>query len=483
MAAGEVSMDALALAAHMLEQQAEQVARPQALGELAAELDPGTIQTPALDLLDVKLSAVARGEIQRLIWSMPPQEGKSERVSRRWPTWMLKNNPELRIAIASYELGVARRWGRAIRNDIAEHPELGLKVRSDTSAAHEWQLEGHRGGVYSVGIGGALTGRPVDLLIVDDPIKGRAEADSEVYREACWDWWTNVARTRLAPGAPVVLILTRWHQDDLAGRLIKTGDWDVVNVPAEAEGHDPLERAPGQYLQSARGRTAADWASIRKDVGERVWTALYQGRPSPAEGSMLKRGWWKHYRRPMATERPDGSMWTLEMDEVVQSWDMTFKDTQGTDYVVGQVWGRRGPDAYLLDQVRDRMNFPTTCRAVEALTAKWPQATAKLIEDKANGSAVIAQLSSLIGGMIPVNPQGSKQARVAAVSPYVESGNVYLPSPDMAPWIGGFIEEAAGFPNATHDDQVDGTSQALHRLLIRSSAAADFMNRLTGTAA
>jgi predicted phage terminase large subunit-like protein len=451
----------------------------QSLGELAAALDPGTVQTPALDLLDAKLSAVARGETTRLIWSMPPQEGKSERVSRRFPTWMLKDNPELRIAIASYELGVARRWGRAIRNDIAEHPELGLKVRSDTSAAHEWQLEGHRGGVYSVGIGGALTGRPVDLLLIDDPVKGRAEADSEVYREACWDWWTNVARTRLAPGAPVVLILTRWHEDDLAGRLIETGDWESVNVPAEAEGHDPLGRTPGQYLTSARGRTLHDWASIRKDVGSRVWNALYQGRPSPAEGDLLKRAWWKFYRRPMAHQDATGAMQADEMDEVIQSWDMAFKDTKTSDFVVGQVWGRRGADVFLLDQVRDRMNFPTTCRAVEALTARWPQAHAKLIEDKANGSAVIDQLSSLIPGLIPVTPKESKEARVAAVSPYVESGNVFLPAPDLAPWVAGLIEEAAGFPNGTNDDQVDGLSQALTRLLITAGPARAFLEALT----
>ncbi len=461
-------MDALALAADLLEAQAAQAERPQTLGEFTASLDPTTVQTPALDLLDAKLAAVARGELQRLIWSMSPQEGKSERVSRRFPAWVLRTRPELRIAIASYELGVARRWGRAIRNDIAEHPEIGLKVRSDTSAAHEWQLAGHRGGVYSVGIGGALTGRPVDLLLVDDPIKGRAEADSEVYREACWDWWTNVARTRLSPGAPVVLIMTRWHEDDLAGRLIKTGDWDFVNVPAEAEHDDPLGRAPGEFLWSARGRTAEDWRAIRKDVGPRVWNALYQGRPSPAEGDLLKRSWWRYYGAPQWEARSDGSMRVSGFDEVVQSWDMAFKDSKGTDFVVGGVWARRGADVYLLDLVRDRMDFPTTCRAVGALSAKWPDAHAKLVEDKANGSAVIAQLGRVVPGLIPINPKESKEARAAAVSPFVESGNVYLPAPELAPWVGGFVEECSAFPNGSHDDQVDMASQALTRLMVNA---------------
>lgn len=455
------------------------------LGALAKRLDPLTVQTPALDLLDGKLQAVADGELKRLIWSMPPQEGKSERVSRRFPLWMLLRNPDLRIAIASYEHGVARRWGRAIRNDLAEHPSLNLRVRDDTSAAHEWQLEGYRGGVYSVGIGGALTGRPVDLLVIDDPVKGRAQADSEVYRESCWDWWTNVARTRLAPGAPVVLILTRWHEDDLAGRLIERGGWDVVNVPAVADHDpargqaDPLGRTPGECLTSARGRTAQEWRDIEHDVGSRVWTALYQGRPSPTEGDMLKRAWWRFYRRPMAFQDTSGAMRADGMDEVIQSWDMSFKDTKGSDYVVGQVWGRRGADAFLLDQVRDRMNFPTTCRAVEALAAKWPDAHAKIVEDKANGSAVIDQLSGLIPGLIAVSPTESKAARVAAVSPFVESGNVYLPAPDLAPWVAGFIEECAGFPNASHDDQVDGMSQGVARLMIRASSAQAFLEALS----
>lgn len=481
-------MDGLALAADLLERNADEAVHEEPLGDMARRLDPTTRQTPALDLLDAKLKAVADGEIKRLVWCMAPQEGKSERVSRRFPTWMLRRNPEMRIAIASYELGVARRWGRAIRNDIAEHPELGLRVRSDTSAAHEWQLDAHRGGVYSVGIGGALTGRPVDLLLIDDPIKGRAEADSEVYREACWDWWTNVARTRLAPGAPVVLILTRWHQDDLAGRLLAgDGGWECINIPALADHDpnrgetDPLGRQPGEYMVSARGRTVPEWLDIRRDVGERVWHALYQGRPAPAEGSTFKRGWWKFYSAPQWREQPDGSMRTFDFDQVIQSWDMTFKDTKGSDYVTGGVLGLRGANAYLLDLVRGRMDFPTTCRAVQALSAKWPDAHAKLVEDKANGAAVIAQLKSVVGGLIAINPTESKLARASAVSPYAESGNVWLPSPHLAPWVAGFIEECAAFPNGTHDDQVDMLSQGLARLLLHSGSGAQaFLEALSG---
>lgn len=460
-------------------------------GALASGLYPGTVvQTPALEMLDDALVDVAEGGTDRLMWFMPPQEGKSQRVSRWFPLWMLLRNPDLRIGIASYELGVARRWGRSIRNEIKAHPELGLTVRRDTSAAHEWELEGHTGGVFCTGVGGPLTGRPIDLMIIDDPVKGRAEADSEAYRETAKDWWQETVSARLGERTPIVLIMTRWHEADLAGWLMTEhpDTWRVVNIPALAEHDpakgetDPLGREPGEWLISARGRTVAGWEQRRIDFGERGFTALCQGRPSPAEGAVLKRGWWQIYRRPMATERPDGSMWCLDMDEVVQSWDMTFKDTKGSDYVVGGVLGRKGPKVYLLDLVRDRMDFPTTCRAFEAVTAKWPQARAKLVEDKANGPAVIAELSGRIGGIIAVEPRGSKLARASAVSPYVEAGNVFLPDPAVAPWVGAFVEECAGFPNGAHDDQVDMVTQGLDRLMVNASAALSFLNQLTRVA-
>lgn len=413
---------------------------------------------------------------------MPPQEGKSERVSRRFPAWLLTRNPDTRIAIVSYELGVARRWGRVIRNDLGANPGLGLTVRRDTSAAHEWQLDGALGGVYSVGIGGALTGRPVDILIIDDPLKGRKEADSPTFRQACWDFWTDTARTRFSPETAVVVVQTRWHEDDLSGRLLASpsaGDWRYINIPAQAESQDdPLGRQPGEYLTSARGRTSKDWEDTRRDVGTATWASLYQGHPAPAEGGLFKRSNWRFAPAPRWFRREDGSHWVNGADEIIQSWDMTFKDTKGSDFVVGQVWARIGAEAHLLDQVRDRLDFPATCRALQALSAKWPQANAKLVEDKANGPAVIAQLRTTVPGLIAINPEGSKYARASAVSPFQEAGNVILPDPTTAPWVDEYIVEHSSFPNGAHDDQVDGTSQALNRLLIASGSAQQAMDWL-----
>ena len=409
----------------------------------------------------------------------------SQRISRRFPLWVLTQRPDTRIAIASYELGVARRWGRVIRDDIYTHGHLlGLRVRDDLAAQHEWQLEGHEGGVYSVGIGGALTGRPVDLLVIDDPIKDRVQADSPTYRERVWDWWLEVGSTRLAPGAPVVLVLTRWHEDDLAGRLLAAEDghlWRVVNIPAQADHDpakgetDPLGRAPGEYLISARGRTPEQWEAIKIRSGSRTWAALYQGRPAPAEGDVFKRGWWRFYTQPRWAVRADGAHLVTGADEVIQSWDMTFKDGTGSDYVVGQVWGRWGIQVYLLDQVRARMTFTEARSAVRELAAKWPQAVLKLVEDKANGPAVINSLSRTVPGLVPEEPHGSKLARASAIAPFVEAGQVWLPAPEIAPWVGDLVEECAAFPNAQHDDQVDAMSQALNRLLLSPLLAGDLV--------
>lgn len=452
-------------------------------GDLARHLDPKTRQTPALDLIDAELVRAANTPDGRLIISMPPQEGKSQRASRRFPLWLLTQRPDTRIAIISAELGMARRWGRVIRDDITTHgPGLrrtpdtpGLKVRDDLAAQHEWQLDGHEGGVYTAGIAGALTGRPVDLLIIDDPIKDREQADSEVYRERAWDWWTDVGSTRLAPGAPVILILTRWHHDDLAGRLLAAEDghlWRVINIPAQADHRpekgqtDALDRTPGEFMESARGRTTAQWEAIKVRSGPRTWGSLYQGRPSPEAGDLFPAEW-ARYEQPLWIDRGDGTRIIPGTGfELVQSWDLAFKDTKSSDYVVGQVWLRDGVDAFLLDQTRARLSFTATLVAIRAMTARWPQATAKFVEDKANGPAVINALARQIPGLIPIEPEGSKYARAAAVSPFVHSRNVHLPTAELLPNVEELLEEARAFPAGAHDDTIDAFSQAINRLLL-----------------
>lgn len=461
-------------------------------GEMARDLDPHRVQTPALDLVDSAIADVDAGLVERVILSMPPQEGKSEAVSHYGALWLLHQNPARRIAIVSYDGDNAGRLSYAVRNDLVTFTgeedtiDLSIRLRRDSKAASRWYLEGHRGGVYAIGIGGSLTGRPVDVLIIDDPVKDYRAADSQLQSEQAWQWWMSVARPRLAPGAPVILVQTRWHENDLAGRFLAKqredersalehfDRWTVINIPAQAahrpelDETDLLGREPGEFMQSARGRTREQWEATKAATTARIWSAMYQGAPSPDEGTMFKRHFWQRYDTPKAGLADDGTMRCPAADEVIQSWDMAFKDRNSSDYVVGQVWARFGNTAWLLDQVRARMSFTETCQALIDLSGKWPQARAKLVEDKANGTAVIDQLKKTISGLIPINPgTDSKYVRALAVSPFIEARQVHVPSDALYSWAAGFVDEHAMFPNSTHDDQVDTMTQAVTRLLGR----------------
>jgi predicted phage terminase large subunit-like protein len=483
---------AFTIAADLFEEPIRRWATP---GDLAQALDPRARQTPALRLIDQALADVATGRCDRLIISMPPQEGKSSRVTKTGALWFLTQNPHWRVAIVSYAQPLAEEFGRDVRGYITNNQgqdgtlDLGLRITPDNGSVRDWKLAGYGGGLRSVGISGGLTGHPADCLIIDDPISNREQAYSETFRERAKNFWRTVGSTRLAPGAPVILILTRWHYDDLAGYLLSQPDasrWRMLNIPAQADHDpakgevDPLGREPGQWMDSARvnertgaQRTPQEWEQIRVQAGPRDFASLYQGRPTPDVGNVLPSDWWRFYDQPLWLERENGARVIPEVGrdesvELAQSWDMAFKDTKGSDFVVGQVWLRRGVDAYLLDQVRGRMNFADSCLAVKSLSARWPQAVAKFVEDKANGPAVMNALRAQVGGLIPVEPEGSKYARASAISPLVRAGNILLPDPVAcgAPWVADLIEECKEFPNAAHDDQVDALTQAVHRLLL-----------------
>lgn len=447
---------------HLLEmiQPAEQ--RFPTPGELARVIDPRTVQTPALSIIDQALVELLDTPDSRLIITMAPQEGKSLRASRDLPIWALSRNPDLRIINGSYAQSLANRNGRMVRNAIAAHPELGLEIAHDHGAASEWSIQGREGGLVTVGRGAGVSGRPADLMVIDDPLKDRQEADSLTIRDVCWDWWTDALSARLSPGAPVVVISTRWHADDLVGRLLERdaeAGWKLINIPAQCEdpATDPLGREPGEYMISARRRTREQWEQRKRTAGSRTWNALYQGHPSPTEGGAFRRDWWRRWTHPPKLHR------------VIQSWDMAFKGTDKSDFVVGQVWATDGADSYLLDQVRGRWTFTETLAQVRQLRDRWPMTSATLVEDKANGTAVIDSLNRSIPGLVPVQPQGGKETRAAAVSPLVEAGNVWLP-PATVPWVGALVEEAAAFPQGSNDDQVDALSQALAYLHITQPA-------------
>lgn len=403
---------------------------------------------------------------------MPPRHGKSQTTSRYLPAWFLGTFPDRNVILTSYGADFAAGWGRRARTLIEEHGRqtFGVEVSQASKAADRWDIAGYEGGMLTAGVGGSITGRGADLFIIDDPIKNAADAQSDVLRAKQWEWWQSTALTRLEPGAVVIVIMTRWHENDLAGRLLSEAaeegePWHEIRLPALAEKSDPLGRKVGEALWPERWPLAR-LERKRRAVGSYYWQAMYQQRPSPPEGAIFHRGWWKSF-----DELP-------EPKAIVQSWDMSFEDTDGSSYVVGQVWVRDLAHKHLACQIRARMDFPTTLRAVEALTAwtneHWPgqSSHAKLVEKKANGPAVVSTLKRKIAGLIAVEPQGSKVARAAAIAPEVEAGNVHLPERRTIPAPKGyepttvdeFVDEHAGFPNAAYDDQVDATSQALLRM-------------------
>lgn len=452
---------------------------PIEFGEWLPAVSPGlTWDWPHLTFIRQALAKLTAGEIRQLMLSVPPRHGKSEMVTVRYPVYRMERNPALRVIVGAYNQFLANKFSRKSRRLARGR----FTLSSERAAVEEWET--YAGGTYrAIGVGSGVTGQGGDLIIIDDPVKSRREAESPAYREAVWEWYTDDLFTRREPGAQLLLIQTRWHADDLAGRILQSedaGNWTVINLPALAEDGDPLGRSPGEALCPARF-DKAELAKIGRVLGSYGFSALYQGRPSPPEGGILKRMYWRFWGPkgialpPVRMRLADGTLLeipTVELDpktldEKLLSWDMTFKDTAGSDYVAGQVWGRRGADCFLLDQVHERLDFPATLAAFEVLTRRYPDALTRLVEDKANGPAVIAMLRHKIVGLVPVEPRGTKVARAQAITPALEAGNVYLPHPGIAPWVDGLVEEAASFPNGPHDDQVDALTQALDRLLLK----------------
>jgi predicted phage terminase large subunit-like protein len=440
-------------------------------GHLAQRLDPAIVQTPALDIIDRELVEVrdaisvmfarrarfaelvrkgvdqetaterAAAEIastgnDRLIVSMPPQEGKSSRITRYGVLWLLRQFPTLRVGIVSYDGDNAGQFSYLVRADIelfngtSNNLDLGLRLVIGQKAMTRWTLT-TGGGVFAIGIGGGLAGRPLDYLVIDDRMNAKQQENESAGLE---------------------------HFDR----------WRIVNIPAQAEDEDDLlGRAPGEFMVSARGRTTEQWMATKTATAPRFWIALFQGKPSPDVGDIWLREWWRRYDTVLWTQASDGS-YRLNGYDVSQSWDCAFRDTKSSDFVVGQVWAKRGADSFLVYQVWARLSFTATLDAIRRVTRLFPQGRRKIIEAKANGDAVIDSLRHEIAGIIKAEPTQSKVARATAVSPYIRAGNVHLPTTRVATAereiafdVEAFIQQATSFPNAANDDAVDAASQYL----------------------
>jgi predicted phage terminase large subunit-like protein len=414
------------------------------------------------------------GEINRLAIFIQPQIGKSELVSRHLPAMIFGKDPDHRLIASSYGDAFASEFNLDVQRIMesekyqALFPEsrlMGPGVRGNwvRNSSH-FEIVERKGEYHSVGVGGSLTGRTGYTLLIDDPVKNAEDARSLAFREKQWRWFKTTARTRLRRdrfgNAPrILLTMTRWHHDDLAARILaemkanpNLPQWTVLSFPALREDlENPLDPRRLDEPLWPEMVSRSDCDELMADA--KTWNSLYMQRPAPEKGTIFQRDWWQYY-----TVLPS------DLEKTIQSWDLTFTEGPSTDWVVGQIWGRKGANKYLIDQFRARVGFNGQVMAVQAMSAKHPSATSKYIEKAANGHAVHETLKNKISGIILVPPKGSKVVRAEAISGQVQAGNVFLPDPSIAPWIGDFVEEHAHFPDGKHDDQVDACSMALSLL-------------------
>ena len=406
------------------------------------------------------LEDVESGKCKRLMIFAPPRHGKSMITSEFFPAWYLGRNPDKYVIHATYAQELAEDFGRKIRNQMADpmFQAIFRECQLSTDSASQKRLATSRGGSYfALGVGGAATGRGAHLLIIDDPVKGREEADSETYRRRLKDWYRSVAYTRLMPGGAVIIMNTRWHHDDLSGWLLKdhaSEGWEVLSLPAIAEENDPLDRQPGEALWP-EDYSADDLLRIKEQSGSREWSALYQQQPTPDEGSIFKLEWFRRYKTLPAAPQL-----------IVHSWDTGTKDDDLNDPTSMTRWDVHPAGLYLADRFSARLQFPDLVRSVQAMAARDNPGVI-LIEDKGSGQQLLQVLQRETRlPVVPVVPDKSKVIRAQGVSGLVESGRVYLP--EFAPWLIDYEAEIAAFPNAPHDDDVDSTTQALKFLSERT---------------
>lgn len=417
---------------------------------------------------------------------MPPRHGKSELVTRRLPALALGRNPDERIMGCSYNEPISQDFNRDIQGIMMDDdyrelfPGTRLNDIRTVSDDRPWQRNAsvfeivERSGYYRAsGVGGSITGKGATLAIIDDPIKNREEAYSPTYRKRLQGWYTSTLRPRmerdLEEGSTpprIVVVMTRWHEDDLVGWMIENdidNEWHVLNLPAILDDtpHPMDPRDIGQALWPAR-QNVEELAAIEREIGPRDWESLYQGRPAPVDGGMVKESWWQRFKYSSMPRFED------QMLTVDPSFGEKTKDgSRAAMFALGVT----GPDRYVLDAEVGRMSFTEMLDAIRSLLARNPEISTILIEKKAAGAAMIDVLRREFPGVEEFNPVGSKEARVAAVTHYFSGRNVFVPEDE--PWADALIAEFAAFPGGRYDDRVDAISQALIHL--QDSFTDDFL--------
>lgn len=405
-------------------------------------------------LLIDRLEAVTRGEIDRLAIFMPPGSAKSTYTSALFPPWYLAQNPDKSVIAASHTAELAERWGRRVRNLVAEHgPRLGFAIAADNQAAGRWGTD--KGGeYYAAGVGGSITGRRADLAVIDDPVRSREDAESETVREKVWDWYRADLITRLKPGAAVVLVQTRWHEDDLAGRILAAegdkrdgGQWEVIRLPALAELLDPLGRAPGDALWP-------EWEGVeqlerkRQIIGPRDWSALYQQRPTAEDGTYFKKEWFRTY-----TQAP-------ERLTVYMSGDFAVTEGGG-DFTELAVWGvDQFDNCYALDWWSGQASSDRWAAEFIRLIKRW-----KPVAFIGEAGPIRRAMEPLLGRMMRderaytvmewLSSGNDKAANARPLQAFMANGRFHWPATD---WAERVQDQMLRFPDGKYDDAVDAAS-------------------------
>ena len=406
-----------------------------------------------------KFNDLASGKINRLIINMPPRHTKSEFASFLLPAWMVGRNPKLKIIQATHTGELAVRFGRKAKTLIDSdeyHKIFETRLREDSQAAGRWETA--QGGEYfAAGVGGAITGRGADLLIIDDP-HSEQDAMSATAMESAYEWYTSGPRQRLQPGGKIVVVMTRWSTKDLTGKLLahqkeaKSDKWDVVEFPALLDTGTKKERPvwPEYWKMS-------ELEIVKATLPVGKWNAQWMQQPTSEEGAIIKREWWRRWKHD----------WIPDLHHVIQSYDTAFLKKETADFSAITTWGvfypdnDSGPNLMLLDSVKERLEFPELRRKALEQYKYWNPETV-IIEGKASGMPLTYELRQMNIPVVNFTPSrgNDKHARVNTCAPLFESGMIWAPEQNFADDV---IEECAAFPHGDHDDLVDSMTQAVMR--------------------
>ena len=410
-----------------------------------------TWDVPHMRYLRAQLSRVTAGETDRLMLFVPPRHGKTELATVRYPVWRMECDPTLTVIVGAYNKLLADNFSRKARRIARDR----LQLDNEHKAAEEWQTM--QGGIFrAVGVGTGVIGKGARLIVIDDPVKSREEANSQAYRDRLWNWYRDDLYTRLEPGGAIVLIQTRWHEDDLAGRILASEDatsWTVVTLPALAEDNDPLGRQPGAALWPAR-YDEADLERIRTVLGTQSFTALYQQRPTALEGGLFKRGWFD-----IVGAAPNDAA-------RVRYWDKAGTESSSADYSAGVLMARDSDGVFYVESIiRGRWSALDRERVIRQTAEMDGRAVTIWVEQEPGSGgkeSAEATIRSLAGWSVYAERvTGDKLTRTQPFAAQCEARNVKLVRGD---WNVAFLDELTIFPNGRHDDQVDAASAAFAKL-------------------